>query len=188
MSSRSAERVSAAIFLLLLASVSVRLQEPVAFSGKVVGVAAGDSIVVLDPANSEKTVRIAGTDAPEAGQAFATDAKEFLASLLQDKPVTVVGVKGTDGNSVTAQVFIEGRDVGYSLIWSGYAWYRTASEAELKPETRKTYKEAERFARFAKQNIWSEPKPIAPWKFKGQKTEPPTARKKATIQLVSKPL
>src|SRR5690606_13844067 len=57
--------------------------------GMVVGISDGDTITVLDEAKTQHKIRLLGIDAPEAGQAFGTRAKQALASLVFQKPVVV---------------------------------------------------------------------------------------------------
>lgn len=161
------------IALILLPAFSAISQEITAFSGKVVGISDGDTITVLDNKKQQHRIRIAGIDAPESGQAFGQKAKNYLSDLVFEKIVTVIGKKTDRYGRLVAQVFVEGRDVGYSMTWAGFAWHYKEYENEQSKQDRKLYDEAEKFARFAKANIWSEPKPVPPWEFrKGEPVDP----------------
>ncbi len=52
-------------------------------AGKVIRVADGDTITILDAAQAHHTIRLAGIDAPEKGQAFGTKSREPLSSMVR---------------------------------------------------------------------------------------------------------
>ena len=58
-------------------------------TGRVVGVADGDTITVLDADKVQHKIRLAGIDAPEKKQAFGNRSKESLSDLVFDKTVNV---------------------------------------------------------------------------------------------------
>jgi endonuclease YncB( thermonuclease family) len=58
-------------------------------TGKVVRVADGDTVTVLDASNTQHRIRLSGIDAPEKNQAFGNRSKESLSALLAVKAVTV---------------------------------------------------------------------------------------------------
>ena len=67
---------------------------PEEFSGRVVGIADGDTITVLHNGVAER-VRLYGIDCPEKSQAFYSAAKEYAGQRSFQKTVTV-RVKGRD--------------------------------------------------------------------------------------------
>jgi len=58
-------------------------------TGRVVGVADGDTITVLDADKVQHKIRLSGIDAPEKKQAFGNRSKESLSELAFDKTVNV---------------------------------------------------------------------------------------------------
>ena len=64
------------------------------FTGKVVGVADGDTITVMRQGRGER-IRLHGIDAPEKGQPFTNRAKQFVSDLCYPKEVKVE-TKGQD--------------------------------------------------------------------------------------------
>src|SRR5438445_35210 len=64
------------------------------FTGRVVGVADGDTITVLHDGRGEK-IRLHGIDCPEKRQAFGSKSKQFTSEHAFGKDVTVK-VKDTD--------------------------------------------------------------------------------------------
>lgn len=59
------------------------------FEGRVVRIADGDSMTVLDAGNRRHEVRIAAIDAPEVGQPFGRRAKQHLGALVFRQTVRV---------------------------------------------------------------------------------------------------
>jgi hypothetical protein len=54
-------------------------------TGRVVRVTDGDTIVILDPADTQHKIRLTGIDAPERKQAFGTKSKEYLQQTGTEK-------------------------------------------------------------------------------------------------------
>src|SRR5437764_13515610 len=59
------------------------------FMGRVVRIADGDTVTVLDGINAQHRIRLQGIDAPESHQAFGTQSKKNLSDLIFDREVTV---------------------------------------------------------------------------------------------------
>ena len=57
--------------------------------GKVVSVADGDTIKVLDATNTQHKIRLQGINAPEKAQAFGQKSKQSLHQLVHSKQVTI---------------------------------------------------------------------------------------------------
>src|SRR3990172_3719128 len=76
---------------ILLSRVSASARD---FSGRVVGIADGDTLSVMHDGHAVK-VRLYGIDAPEKGQAFGNRSKQFVSALAFEKEVRVE-VKGRD--------------------------------------------------------------------------------------------
>ena len=53
-------------------------------TGRVVRVTDGDTIVVLDSANTQHKIRLTGIDAPERKQAFGTKSKDHLSDSVAE--------------------------------------------------------------------------------------------------------
>ena len=58
-------------------------------TGRVVGIADGDTVTVLDAQKVQHKIRLAGIDAPEKAQPFGNRSKVSLSDLAFDKMVTV---------------------------------------------------------------------------------------------------
>ena len=69
------------MLLLLALACTVNAEN---ITGRVVGVADGDTITVLDGDKVQHKIRLAGIDAPENKQAFGNRSKESLSALAFD--------------------------------------------------------------------------------------------------------
>ena len=76
------------LFATLLILISCSLQAAT-LQGKVVSVADGDTIKVLDATNTQHKIRLQGIDAPEKAQAFGQKSKQSLYRLAHNKQATV---------------------------------------------------------------------------------------------------
>ena len=151
-------RCLAALFtFLLFLPVSALAQD---FSGRVVGIADGDTITVLHDHTTIK-VRLRGIDCPERGQPFGKAAKQATAAMAFRKVVTV-NVRGRDkyGRTVAEVVLPDGRTLNEELVIQGLAWqYRKYSH-----DPRLALMEAE--ARGTKRGLWADPDPVPPWEWR----------------------
>jgi endonuclease YncB( thermonuclease family) len=79
-------------------------------NGRVVGIADGDTITVLDNTNSPHKVRLAGIDAPEKKQAFGNVSKKTLSDLVFGKQVTVDWSKHDRYGRIVGKALVNGMD------------------------------------------------------------------------------
>lgn len=90
----------------LLLATSIHAAE---YQGKVVSVADGDTITVLDSSKTQHKFRLNGIDAPEKGQPFTNRSRISLAMMVYQREVTIV----------THKVDRYGREIGKVLRWPG---------------------------------------------------------------------
>lgn len=152
------------IVLLLALMASPALAD---FTGRVVGVADGDTISVLHDGKAER-VRLNGIDCPEKGQAFGAQAKAVTSAMTFGKEVTVRPVTlDKYGRTVADVVLSDGRILNRELVTLGLAWwYRKYSTDE-------SLGHLEVEARVAKKGLWADPEPIPPWAFRKQQKAGP---------------
>lgn len=130
------------------------------FSGRVVGVADGDTVTLLTENNEQVKVRLTSIDAPEKSQAFGKASKKSLSDLCFNKPAVVV-THGKDKYGRTiGYLSCDGINADAEQIMNGMAWvYRKYSNDEyliaLEDE-----------AKANSIGLWSEPTPIPPWDFR----------------------
>jgi endonuclease YncB( thermonuclease family) len=143
-----------------------------ALEGRVVNVADGDTITVLDDGNQQHKVRLAGIDAPERGQPFGKRAATELASLAKNKRVIVDWNKTDRYRRIVGVVWVAPEncsickpsvDVGLALIGDGFAWHYRAYERDQTMDERRDYRQAEAEARARHAGLWTDADPTPPW-------------------------
>lgn len=135
-------------------------------SGRVVAVADGDTVTVLDSDRTQHRIRLAGIDAPERGQAFSNRSKQALSDMVFQRTVKVHWTKRDRYGRIVGKVVVDGRDAGLVLVESGLAWWYRAFARDQAPEDRVLYEVAEREAREARRGLWGQPGAVAPWEFR----------------------
>lgn len=141
-------------------------QESPNLVGKVVGIADGDTITVLDADKKQHKIRLAGIDAPEQGQDFSDKAKRMLSDLVYGKTVTVESDKIDKYGRMVGKVMVDGKDINLALVAAGLAWHYKKYEIEQSVSDRETYAAAESDARSRKLGLWSIAGAQAPWDFR----------------------
>ncbi len=179
---------------LLLSALSVLFAAPcfgqglTAFAGRVTAVPEGDLITVSDAKNKEYRIRLSGIDAPEPAQDYGAAARNFLSGLVLDQQVTVIGRRYNTDGQLVAQVFLLGRDVSYSMLLAGLAWYDKNNDDDQTKDDRKRYVEGEKFARGKKDNIWSQARAVAPWDFRKDNPAPREPERTLALTQLSQPV
>ena len=131
--------------------------------GRVIGVADGDTITLLDSTNTQYKVRLSGIDAPEKKQQFGQVAKQSLSDLVYDKTVQVDWSKHDRYGRTVGKVLLNKQDVNLEQVKRGLAWHYKKYQKEQPFEDRLTYIQAQEAAIQGKLGLWVEPEPIAPW-------------------------
>lgn len=135
-------------------------------AGRVVHVADGDTITVLDASESQHTIRLAGIDAPEKRQAFGNASKQSLAKEVAGLSVVVEWTKYDRYQRKVGRVLLGERDINLVQIQNGMAWHYKQYQREQSPEDRHTYALAEETAKASHAGLWSDALPQAPWDFR----------------------
>jgi len=134
--------------------------------GKVVAIADGDTLTVLDSKNQQHKIRLAGIDAPEKSQPFGARSKENLSSLAFGKSVTVEWSKTDKYGRTIGKVIVAGHDVNLLQVRAGLAWHYKAYEKEQSPADRALYAQAETEAHTRHAGLWQDTDPIPPWDYR----------------------
>lgn len=135
-------------------------------TGKVVHVADGDTITVLDDSRAQHVIRLAGIDSPEKRQPFGTKAKQHLSGLVAGQTVTVDYKKRDRYKRIVGKITLNGTDICLEQIRAGLAWHYKKYEKEQPEADRITYAAEEDAARARQIGLWSDPYPVAPWDFR----------------------
>lgn len=161
---RTVARVRFLVAVLALAgSAVVAGQAPQGLRGRVVAIADGDTITVLDSEQRQHRVRLNGIDAPETGQPFSNVAKSHLSGLVFNRDVVVIGRKIDRYGRLVGTVMVGDVNANLEQLRAGLAWFYRAYEADVPADLRATYALAERDARAAKRGLWADGQPTAPW-------------------------
>lgn len=137
--------------------------------GRVVGVADGDTITVLDAAKVQYKIRLAGIDAPEKKQAFGNRSKESLSELVFDKLVAVETTKNDKYGRAIGKVLVNGLDVNLVQLERGMAWFYRLYQKEQSAEDRRLYDTVEMQAKGDRRGLWVDQDPLPPWAFRHSK-------------------
>ncbi len=129
---------------------------PEDLQGRVMSVLDGDTITVLDAANVQRTIRLAGVDAPELRQPFGAKAKETLSARVLGKQARVAPRGIRDGRALGV-VWLNDRNVNLELVAAGWAWHDKASDASDELAA------AEKSAREQRLGLWGDPGLTPPW-------------------------
>ncbi len=132
-------------------------------SGKVVSVADGDTITVLDSSNTQHKIRIYGIDCPESHQDFGQKAKQFTSDLVFGKMVEIKVMAPDRYGRTVGVVNIGGKCLNEELVKNGMAWfYGQYCKASVCSQWNQYQEEA----RNKKIGLWSMQNPIPPWDFR----------------------
>ena len=125
--------------------------------GRVVGVADGDTLTVLDAGQQQIKVRLAEIDAPEKAQPYGQRSKQSLSAMCF-KQAAIIDSKGRDRYGRTiGRVRCGGIDVNAEQIRRGMAWVydRYATDKRLYP--------VQTEAQTARRGLWADAAPVPPW-------------------------
>ena len=134
--------------------------------GKVVSIADGDTITVLQDNNQYK-IRLYGIDTPEKKQDFGQKAKQFTSDMVFKQHVKVVAYDIDRYGRTVGMVYLGQKCLNEELIKNGFAWVykKYCSESFCKD-----WLQLEQEARANKIGLWIYENPIPPWDFRRGKS------------------
>lgn len=150
-------------FVTLLLATLCQAEE---IAGRVVHVADGDTVTVLDASKVQHKVRLAGIDAPEKAQPFGQRSRESLEDLVAGRTVIVETHKKDRYGRYVGKVILNSRDVNVEQIRRGMAWFYREYAHEQSAADRQIYEQAEIDARAARVGLWADKAPTAPWDYR----------------------
>jgi len=128
--------------------------------GKVIFVADGDTVGLLDAERKEHRIRLEGIDAPERGQAFGTQSRQALNDLIYGQEVVVTYEKTDQYGRILGHIYWKDRWLNRDQLASGMAWhYRHFSGDAYLAELQKK-------AAAEKIGLWSGVTPEPPWRYR----------------------
>jgi endonuclease YncB( thermonuclease family) len=135
------------------------------FEGKVVGIADGDTITVLDDEKAQHKVRLLAIDAPESKQPYSQLSKQALAKKVFGKRVQVHWRDKDAYGRLLGLVKVAGHNVNLEMVSEGWAWHF------VRYSKAKAFAAAEVKAREEQVGLWAGDEPIAPWDWRKQEAE-----------------
>lgn len=153
------KKITFVILVFLLFSTS-----SYAWVGKVVKIADGDTITVLNSNNEQVKIRLYGVDAPEKKQEFGTKSKDFTADFCFGKEVEVQAVDTDRYGRTVGRIYHNNKELNIELVKNGYAWVYSqyCKDSEYCGEL----KDMEEIARSDKAGLWKDSDPTPPWLFR----------------------
>lgn len=163
--------------IILASSLASSISSAGIIGGKVIKIADGDTITVLDFENKQQRIRLAGIDAPEKGQPFGNASRKNLRELVAGKEVKVEFEKYDRYGRIVGKVWVtpgdclgcgKTLDVGLAQLTTGMAWWYRKYAHEQSPVDQGRYEFAEQEAKAKKIGLWQEKSPMPPWEFRHQ--------------------
>ena len=151
----------------------VKSSRVVRLRGNVLAVEDSDRVKVAADDGSVYSATLIGVDAPDDKQSYYKKAKKRLTELVNGKEVTVM-LRTNEKEESYAVVYAGAEDVGLRLIQEGLAWYSPVRSGAQSAADREKYQQAQATAKAAKSGLWEDKDAIAPWTFRGEKSELPT--------------
>ena len=136
--------------------------------GKVIGVADGDTVTLLDAQKNQHKIRLQGIDAPEKAQAFGNKSKQSLHEMVHGKEVMVDFQKKDKYGRTVGKVLVNNTDVCLEQIKRGMAWHYKKYASEQPKTDREIYAQAEQLAKSQGIGLWRDKNPMPPWDFRQQ--------------------
>lgn len=135
-------------------------------SGKVVAIADGDTLTVLDGGKQQHKIRLAEIDAPESKQPFGTKSRESLAELCFKKSALVETRENDRWGRPIGYVKCDGVDANTEQVRRGMAWVFVRYAKRNSP-----LYEVEANAKARQLGLWVENQPIPPWEWRRRDRE-----------------
>lgn len=135
-------------------------------SGRVVSIADGDTVTLLDSNNQQHKIRLSGIDAPEKVQPFGRQSRSNLSALIFNRTVTAKCGKTDRYRQEICKILIDGADVNLEQVKAGMAWWYKQDAREQSLQDRENYEVAEFNAKVRRRGLWSEKNPLPPWEWR----------------------
>jgi endonuclease YncB( thermonuclease family) len=151
--------------LLLLLACSATAAYAEQFTGKVIVVIDGDTVMVTRKGGPPVKVRLAEIDAPEKSQPGGMASKTSLSGMVLHKQVSVNSQAVDQYGRLVAHLDVNGLDVNAEQIRRGMAWEYSMFHRNL------ALKALQQQARQAHRGLWAENSPTPPWIWRKQHPE-----------------
>ena len=175
-------------WVVLLLALASRAVNAATLDGRVVGVADGDTITVLDADRQQHKIRLGGHRCSGKGPALrASVESRTYRGWSSGKEVRVEWDKRDKYKRIVGKVWVQPADcptcpmtldAGHAQITVGLAWWYRKYAREQAPQDRGAYEFSEQEARAKRVGLWSEPDPVPPWEWRrsSRRTQQPKSR------------
>lgn len=137
------------------------------YSGRVVGIADGDTFTLLTSSKKQVKVRLAEIDTPERSQPYGARSRQRLSDFIFGREVVVEKQDIDRYGRLVGHVYVDGTHINRKMVQEGMAWvYRQYLED-------KSLLKDEEEAKENKRGLWSLPstEQVPPWEWRrGVKT------------------
>jgi len=136
-------------------------------TGQVVAVHDGDTLTMQSGSFLYK-VRLSDVDAPEMGQVFGKQARQYTEQMVLGSWVRVnVALIDRHGRRVGEVIVEDGWVLNEELVHAGFAWYY-----RVHPVRNDRLQKLEQYAFSKKLGLWVEKDPLPPWEFRRESRIP----------------
>lgn len=127
-------------------------------TGRVVRIADGDTVSVLDDRQKQHRIRLFGIDTPERDQPHGQNAKRALEKLVDGQRVDIVIVDTDSYGRTVGTLYFDATNINAAMVGAGHAWwYRYYAPHERLLENNEAQ------AREKRLGLWSKSNPVPPW-------------------------
>ncbi len=156
-------RLAVTVVLLAIATTALAAKPHYELTGRVVAIADGDTLTVLDDSKVQHKIRLAGIDAPEKGQAFGTRSRENLAGKVFRQTIRLEVIDVDRYKREVGRIYLADRFINMEMVSDGFAWRYVQYD---KPGE---FTAAENDAREHQRGLWADPHPEPPWEWRRAK-------------------
>src|SRR5690606_23204514 len=108
-------------------------------TGRIISIADGDTVTLLDANLQQHKIRLSGIDAPERRQPFGNRSRLHLGALVFGKRVTADCPKTDRYKRAVCRIEVDGIDANLAQLEAGMAWHYKAYSREQSPADRWRY-------------------------------------------------
>lgn len=166
------------MLLIMLLGSRIATAHAEQFTGKVIVVLDGDTVMLARSSGPPVKVHLAGIDAPEKTQPGGMASKKSLAELVLRKQVSVDTRAVDNYGRLIAHLTMDGKSINEEQVRRGMAWEYSHYHGN------KAYIELQSDAQQARRGLWVQTSPLPPWQWrKLQAADAPTTPKHATLRV-----
>ncbi len=155
--------------VVVLAASGIQTSSAYELTGRIVSIADGDTVTLLDADKRQHKIRLSGIDAPEKKQSFGNRSRLHLGALVFGKQVTADCPRTDRHKRAICRIDVGGIDASLAQLEAGMAWHYKQYARQQGLLERILYAKAEDSARDARRGLWTDPAPVAPWAFRKAK-------------------